>query len=154
MSYLEFVNRWMVIHSLLKVCQWLLRNSKWDAVSLDTIMRFEGYEGLRVFHVLIIIMVMRVMRVYEGFEGKYLTSSCIYYWFRTINGWRTINTTYFYRSTLRLVTISIRHISHISNIKCWSRRENKPNCMQITQKFRIFTVTLSTVHNYKILCNQ
>ena len=37
---------------------------------------------------------MRVLRVYEGFEGKYLTSSCIYYWFRTLNGWRTQNTTY------------------------------------------------------------
>ena len=60
-------------------------------------MRFEGYEGLRVIHVLIIIMVLRVMRGkegYEGFEDKYLTYSCIYYWFRTLNGWRTINTTY------------------------------------------------------------
>ena len=49
---------------------------------METIIRFEVYEGLRVFHVLIIIMalrVMRVMRVYEGFEGKYLTSSFIYY---------------------------------------------------------------------------
>ena len=86
-----------VRQSLLKVCKWVLRNSNWDAVSLETIIRFEGYEGLRVFHVLIIIIalrLMRVMRVYEGFEGKYLTSSCIYYWFRTFNDWRTLNTTY------------------------------------------------------------
>ena len=77
--------------SLLKVCKWVLRNSNWDSVSLETIMRFKGYEGLRVFHFLIIIL---VLKVYEGFEGKYLTSSCIYYWFRTLNGWRTLNTTY------------------------------------------------------------
>ena len=41
-----------------------------------------------------VLRIMRVMRVYEGIEGKYLTSSCIYYWFRTLNGWRTLNTTY------------------------------------------------------------
>ena len=76
----------------MKVCQWVLRNSNWDAVSLS----FEGYEGLRVFHVLkiiILLRVIRVMRVHEDVEGKYLTSSCIYYWFRTFNGWRTLNTT-------------------------------------------------------------
>ena len=79
----------IVRQSLLKVCKWIM-------VSLETIMRFEGYEGLRVFHVLIIIMVLRVMRVYEGLEGKYFISSCIYYWFRTLNDWRTLNMTYTY----------------------------------------------------------
>ena len=80
MSYLEFVNCW-VKHSLLKVCQWLLRNSIWDAFSLETIMRFEGY------------------------EGKYLTSSCIYYWFRTLNGWRTQITTYIHN----YMNMTLRH---------------------------------------------
>ena len=105
-----------VRQSLLKVCKWVLRNSNWDAVSLETIIRFEGYEGLRVFHVLIIIMalrLMRVMRVYEGFECKYLTSSCIYYWFRTFNDWRTLNTTYIYIYIYEYLTLTLPKYSYI-----------------------------------------
>ena len=44
-----------------------------------------------------VLRVMRIMRVYEGFEGRYLTSLCIDYWFRTLNGWRTLNMTYILR---------------------------------------------------------
>ena len=35
---------------------------------------------------------------FEGFKDKYLTFSCIYYWFCTLNSWRILNTTYLYFS--------------------------------------------------------
>ena len=46
-----------------------------------------------------------------------------------------------YRSTLRLVTPHISHISPISHAFCWSQRENEQNCTQISHKFRFVTVT-------------
>ena len=69
-----------------KIWQWLLQC---DAVSLETIMRFEGYEGLRIFHILIInivimvLMVMiRVLRVnIQNFDASIID-------FRTFNDYR------------------------------------------------------------------
>ena len=31
------------------ICKWVLRNSNRDAVYLETIMRFEGYEGIGIW---------------------------------------------------------------------------------------------------------
>ena len=89
----------IVRQSLLKVCKWVLRNSNWDAVSLETIMinevwglwRFEGVSCFTICNNNYGLRVLRVMRVYEG---KYLSSLRVYYWFCTLNTWRTLNTTY------------------------------------------------------------